>query len=52
MKWFFHGIAPLTLYVAPLAGAWIEIEVKVEPAEAKEVAPLAGAWIEIFSVFP
>ena len=33
--------------VAPLAGAWIEIQFR-EYAEADtSVAPLAGAWIEI-----
>ena len=33
--------------VAPLAGAWIEIELIEVPAEDRSVAPLAGAWIEI-----
>ena len=33
--------------VAPLVGAWIEIQ-KVKPSEEEYiVAPLVGAWIEI-----
>ena len=35
-------------FVAPLAGAWIEIE-QLEMSLKKDlVAPLAGAWIEIY----
>ena len=33
--------------VAPLAGAWIEILIKIDESGYEEVAPLAGAWIEI-----
>ena len=33
--------------VAPLAGAWIEIEILVILGNRYHVAPLAGAWIEI-----
>ena len=33
--------------VAPLAGAWIEIDVYNQRAVRCGVAPLAGAWIEI-----
>ncbi len=33
--------------VAPLAGAWIEIERTERHPEQLVVAPLAGAWIEI-----
>ena len=33
--------------VAPLAGAWIEIELSEEEIKCILVAPLAGAWIEI-----
>ena len=33
--------------VAPLAGAWIEIEYAMLHGVSHEVAPLAGAWIEI-----
>ena len=46
------------LFVAPLAGAWIEIRVYRLALKKSEVAPLAGAWIEIpisweiYSVFP
>ena len=34
--------------VAPLAGAWIEMDVIGIIPELPQVAPLAGAWIEIF----
>ena len=34
-------------FVAPLAGAWIEIRFRVKASRGIEVAPLAGAWIEI-----
>ena len=33
--------------VAPLAGAWIEIEALRDDRRTFNVAPLAGAWIEI-----
>ena len=33
--------------VAPLAGAWIEIETSKIEVDGTVVAPLAGAWIEI-----
>ena len=33
--------------VAPLVGAWIEIQSDFESAQRIEVAPLVGAWIEI-----
>ena len=35
------------LKVAPLVGAWIEIEPLLRCSIHKEVAPLVGAWIEI-----
>ena len=35
------------VYVAPLAGAWIEILSSSIEYSVKFVAPLAGAWIEI-----
>ena len=38
--------------VAPLAGAWIEIERSHVVKASVDVAPLAGAWIEIFYVLP
>ena len=34
-------------YVAPRAGAWIEIRAKTYIEAYVEVAPRAGAWIEI-----
>ena len=33
--------------VAPLVGAWIEIQNKCQKYGGKYVAPLVGAWIEI-----
>ena len=33
--------------VAPLAGAWIEIQQLTKLRFMRSVAPLAGAWIEI-----
>ena len=33
--------------VAPLVGAWIEIQTLKGRAKGKNVAPLVGAWIEI-----
>ena len=40
-------IKPL-ISVAPLAGAWIEINTKrPEIRNTQSVAPLAGAWIEM-----
>ena len=33
--------------VAPLVGAWIEIESVVTTVSGNDVAPLVGAWIEI-----
>ena len=37
----------VTMVVAPLAGAWIEIGLTVMLILKVIVAPLAGAWIEI-----
>ena len=34
-------------YVAPFAGAWIEISFKLNCCPVSAVAPFAGAWIEI-----
>ena len=39
--------ARVVLPVAPLAGAWIEIQVGNGIPRVELVAPLAGAWIEI-----
>ena len=36
-----------SFYVAPLAGAWIEIGKTGSPRNPSEVALLAGAWIEM-----
>ena len=33
--------------VAPLVGAWIEINVQYDESYNDDVAPLVGAWIEI-----
>ena len=41
------GTADTTIKVAPLVGAWIEIEPLLRCSIHKEVAPLVGAWIEI-----
>ena len=35
------------LWVAPFAGAWIEILLQMFKSRKKIVAPFAGAWIEI-----
>ena len=37
------------LKVAPLVGAWIEIESGLQLIQIAWVAPLVGAWIEIRS---
>ena len=37
----------MVLFVAPLAGAWIEIIFVVHNITIFVVAPLAGAWIEM-----
>ena len=43
----------VAIIVAPLAGAWIEIDIKEWIARREGVAPLAGAWIEILcNMFP
>ena len=36
--------------VAPLAGAWIETELRKLEIVTARVAPLAGAWIETLTV--
>ena len=46
LKW--HAISIISV-VAPLVGAWIEIEKIINVNKAVEVAPLVGAWIEILS---
>ena len=47
MKWAVVRERILEKVVAPLAGAWIEIQRSVQTEAAHPVAPLAGAWIEI-----
>ena len=37
-------------YVAPFAGAWIEIAHTARLIFVKKVAPFAGAWIEIIQM--
>ena len=37
----------VSLYVAPLVGAWIEMAYNEDGYTNREVAPLVGAWIEI-----
>ena len=39
--------APVSAPVAPLVGAWIEIQISKMQLLALKVAPLVGAWIEI-----
>ncbi len=39
----------MTNLVAPLAGAWIEIQHGINYMLLVIVAPLAGAWIEILT---
>ena len=39
-------------FVAPLAGAWIEMLKEDLKAQTDWVAPLAGAWIEILCSHP
>ena len=36
-----------TSFVAPYAGAWIEIRLQPPTLNGRSVAPYAGAWIEI-----
>ena len=47
MKWEMEKTVAKMALVAPLAGAWIEIDTANDVKRAAIVAPLAGAWIEI-----
>ena len=47
MKYRTTGERTALRFVAPLAGAWIEIAIHAGTKETNPVAPLAGAWIEI-----
>ena len=49
LKLIFLLILVCILFVAPLAGAWIEILAGYIDRSGHLVAPLAGAWIEILS---
>ena len=41
----------MTAFVAPFAGAWIEIKKRKPKTIKRNVAPFAGAWIEIWIKF-
>ena len=47
LKYHFRNLLPKSAYVAPFAGAWIEIKVDGYGDKKLDVAPFAGAWIEI-----
>ena len=46
MKWFYHAFCG-NQDVAPFAGAWIEMSIRINGSDWNHVAPFAGAWIEI-----
>ena len=50
MKSFAFDLLPAHIIVAPLAGAWIEMDEKKARMMRVSVAPLAGAWIEIMTM--
>ena len=52
MKSFRFDVEPSPIRVAPLAGAWIEIDWMIPNRAIAAVAPLAGAWIEIGTPSP
>ena len=47
MKFFRPDRPSVSLLVAPLVGAWIEMREVSAIAGENDVAPLVGAWIEI-----
>ena len=48
VDWNFPSTVRLRMYfVAPFAGAWIEISAGTVQGNLQDVAPFAGAWIEI-----
>ena len=49
LKYVNHPLKNPRNKVAPLVGAWIEINVTVPEVTKPAVAPLVGAWIEIFN---
>ena len=50
LKFFNIPVPVLVLFVAPLAGAWIEMSQLSRWSKDGKVAPLAGAWIEIVAI--
>ena len=50
LKYWVNIICYCLTYVAPSAGAWIEILLMKVSCTPSRVAPSAGAWIEIFSI--
>ena len=51
MKSVLSLITSLIINVAPLVGAWIEIEYHRQTRKVSNVAPLVGAWIEIEELY-
>ena len=49
LKYFRWTVAYVLFFVAPLAGAWIEMMTIRNVRCLRAVAPLAGAWIEIYT---
>ena len=47
----YSALAGACEYVAPFAGAWIEIAEGCEKSPVLNVAPFAGAWIEILTPY-
>ena len=47
LKYTIPGSERMATVVAPLVGAWIEIDKLDKDINGKHVAPLVGAWIEI-----
>ena len=47
MKLRTYPVEVIGIVVAPLVGAWIEINLNAIQRFADDVAPLVGAWIEI-----
>ena len=50
LKWMIAVFLPELVWVAPCAGAWVEILSPSAHNTALGVAPCAGAWVEI--VYP
>ena len=45
------GQQSISITVAPLVGAWIEIDIVTLVKQPVYVAPLVGAWIEISRIY-